>query len=523
MKELLKKNQSFILLTSIAIIFVSMTSMLIPVLLQFFAQNQAKYDGNLIFFIFIAMICSYLIQIVVMVYREHFSAKFNTENLSYLLYKMMKMPYDSYVNMQPTYLVGRIFSAVDAIYLFLLSSLSNLVNAVLMILLSLILIGIISYQTALILLLLIPLNVLGFRWINKRLSEKMSMMQQSSATAQKDLIATLSNSELIKSQANTQLLDSVILPKMKEMYQILANTNKFAQATGKVIDFANKSTQNIIYLSTGILVVQDEMPIYSLVMVSILVPMFFSHLHEISQINLDFSTLTASNRFIQENLFAEEDGVTQIKNIESIEFDFPKSKINEREISFNIKEQLYRGDRLYLEGESGAGKSTLLKMLLKFRYSEGIFINKHPISSISNDSLRSRIAYLSQDVSILSLSLEENITFGKKLTEIEKQLIKESEILKPIFRNKTWNTVLVENGANLSGGEKQRIAVARLLLTDFDCCILDEITSNIDESSSDEIFEILEKICEDKIMIFTSHNQKNERFSNKKLVLRRNE
>ncbi len=522
MKELLKRNRGFILLTSIAIMFVSLTSMLVPLLLQIFAQSGKEQNANLIFWVFVAMLCSYFVQIAVMMYRENFSAKFNTENLSHLLYKMMKMPYDSYVNLQPTYLAGRIFAAVDALYLFLLSGLSNLVNAVLMIILSLILIAMISYPMALILLLLVPLNVLGFRWINQRLSTKMSLMQQSFAAAQKDLMATLSNSELIKSQANTKLLDEAILPKMRRMYQTLARTNQFAQASSKTIDFANKLAQNIIYISGSMLVVQRELSIYSLVMMSILMPIFFSYLREISQVNLDFSTLSASNRFVKEELLSEEDGDVSIQNIDSIRLDNPKSKINDKEISFDIQTELNRGDRLYLSGASGAGKSTLLKMLLKFRRSEGIFVNKLPIASIANDSLRARIAYLSQDVSLLSLSLEENIAFGRKMTNEEKQVVEQSKILETVFRDKGWDTVLVENGANLSGGEKQRIAVARLLLMDFDICILDEVTSNIDEESSDAIFEILERICRDKIMIFTSHNPNNERFASKKIILRRN-
>lgn len=250
--------------------------------------------------------------------------------------------------------------------------------------------------------------------------------------------------------------------------------------------------------------------------------LFFSYLREISQVNLDFSTLSASNRFVKEELLSEEDGDVSIQNIDSIRLDNPKSKINDKEISFDIQTELNRGDRLYLSGASGAGKSTLLKMLLKFRRSEGIFVNKLPIASIANDSLRARIAYLSQDVSLLSLSLEENIAFGRKMTNEEKQVVEQSKILETVFRDKSWDTVLVENGANLSGGEKQRIAVARLLLMDFDICILDEVTSNIDEESSDAIFEILERICRDKIMIFTSHHPKNERFASKKIILRRN-
>ena len=75
---------------------------------------------------------------------------------------------------------------------------------------------------------------------------------------------------------------------------------------------------------------------------------------------------------------------------------------------------------------------------------------------MENSSLRNKIAYISQDPTILSTSLENNIGMGRKLTRDEKYLIETSGILSPIFKEKHWDSVLLENGANLSGGEKQK-------------------------------------------------------------------
>ncbi|MBV6552783.1 ATP-binding cassette domain-containing protein, partial [Acinetobacter soli] len=68
---------------------------------------------------------------------------------------------------------------------------------------------------------------------------------------------------------------------------------------------------------------------------------------------------------------------------------------------------------------------------------------------------------------------------GRKLTRDEKYLIETSGILSPILKEKHWDSVLLENGANLSGGEKQRIAVCRLVISDAELYILDESISNI--------------------------------------------
>ncbi len=110
---------------------------------------------------------------------------------------------------------------------------------------------------------------------------------------------------------------------------------------------------------------------------------------------------------------------------------------------------------------------------MKFRKSTGIRINEIKIDEICNSSLRNKITYISQTPTILSTSLENNIGMGHELSEEEKVFIEKSGILNSILKEKSWDSILYENGANLSGGEKQRIAICRVIITNADLYILD--------------------------------------------------
>ncbi|WP_313769706.1 ATP-binding cassette domain-containing protein [Enterococcus durans] len=174
---------------------------------------------------------------------------------------------------------------------------------------------------------------------------------------------------------------------------------------------------------------------------------------------------------------------------------------------------------VYIEGDSGSGKSSLLRLLLKFRKSTGIRINEIKIDEICNSSLRNKITYISQTPTILSTSLENNIGMGHELSEEEKVLIEKSGILNSILKEKSWDSILYENGANLSGGEKQRIAICRVIITNADLYILDESISNIDKESAIAIMEFLTENINDKIILFTTHDKYFKKYANKVITI----
>lgn len=156
---------------------------------------------------------------------------------------------------------------------------------------------------------------------------RMEKMQKDAASANKDLIVTLSNVDNIKSQANVSALEHLLKPKMIAMYDSLANNNKYAQVTSNAIVFINQLVQNMTYIWASILIVQNEFPVGNLIILSIVIPMYYSALSDLSKANVDYKSLTISNEFIKNNLdlLREENGEIKIQNINNIEFNLIKS------------------------------------------------------------------------------------------------------------------------------------------------------------------------------------------------------
>lgn len=198
---------------------------------------------------------------------------------------------------------------------------------------------------------------------------------------------------------------------------------------------------------------------------------------------------------------AERDGTKDIDHIREITLDIKRLCADGKYLAGNIKGKFEKGNIVWIQGESGSGKSTLVKLLLKFREIEGIYIDNTDISEITNRSLRAYVEYLSQNVPIIKGTLRENLFLNRKWDEETEEKYKSEPILKSILKTKTMDTLIEENGANLSGGEKKKIAIARVLYSNADVIILDEVTSNIDKDSAEEI---LSRIFEKRTRLFLS-------------------
>lgn len=157
-------------------------------------------------------------------------------------------------------------------------------------------------------------------------------------------------------------------------------------------------------------------------------------------------------------------------------------------------------------GSSGCGKSTLVKLILKFyEAQEGtIYLDGQDIRDIDTNYLRSKIGYVPQDIFLFSGSIADNISLHNpdaKLEEIMEAAKKAGadEFIQKL--PKRYETVLGEHGGGLSGGEKQRLALARALLGNPSFIILDEATSSLDTVSEMEIHKVIKQLKKDNIAV----------------------
>ena len=175
-------------------------------------------------------------------------------------------------------------------------------------------------------------------------------------------------------------------------------------------------------------------------------------------------------------------------------------------VSFTIPQ----GKKVALVGSSGSGKSTITKLLLKYYEPEEgeIDVGGVNLNEYSNDSVRRAISYVPQNIELFSKSIFDNIRVSRQDATLEevKEAAKKADAHEFIRKLPLqYYTYLEEAGNGLSGGEKQRIALARAFLKDSNLYILDESTSNLDFATENIIFDMIYNQLADRSMLIVAH------------------
>lgn len=176
----------------------------------------------------------------------------------------------------------------------------------------------------------------------------------------------------------------------------------------------------------------------------------------------------------------------------------------------NINLKIRKGERIALVGESGSGKTTIAKLLINFYQCEKgeLIINGYNIKDINIESLRDKIAYISQETFLFNGTIIENLSLGNPYLTYEEiiEACKKAQIHE--FINSLplrYNTLVEENGANFSGGQKQRLSIARAILRKPEILIMDEATSNLDSITERAIENTIHEFSKGMTTIIIAH------------------
>ena len=186
------------------------------------------------------------------------------------------------------------------------------------------------------------------------------------------------------------------------------------------------------------------------------------------------------------------------------------SYVPEKPLLQNININIKPGQRVAIVGPTGCGKTTVINLLMRFYdTTEGsIFISGHDIKQITRESLRNSFGMVLQDTWLFSGTIAENISYGKPdATEEEIMEAAKAAHAHSFIKRlpEGYNTVIGENGGNLSQGQKQLLTIARIMLTNPPMLILDEATSNIDIRTEVKIQRAFEKLMKGKTSFIIAH------------------
>lgn len=190
--------------------------------------------------------------------------------------------------------------------------------------------------------------------------------------------------------------------------------------------------------------------------------------------------------------------------IKNLSFQYEERMIID-DLSLSIK----KGEKIAFVGESGSGKSTLVKILLGLlKYNKGqVCLGDRELSTICLNDLYDKVSYISQDAPVFDGTIKENLVFEKNESEAQMLRVLSEVQLSDLVENlaEGLDTEIGEKGTCLSGGEKQRLALARLWFENSELVILDEATSAMDNLTEENVMKAVMRKLKGKTVIAIAH------------------
>ena len=383
------------------------------------------------------------------------------------------------------------------------------------------LLGVMFYQNwklALIAIIMIPLASFAAKNLGRRMGKITSEAQIEAGILTTHFIEIFKNHKIVKifqqeGRENNKLLKFInsVRDKSKKISFILIRATPIMETlTGIMIG-------SLIFVS-GKLILKGELDINNFFSFLAAMMLAYQPVRSLATLNMGLQQgLSAAKRVlpiidIKNQIIENKDGKKLEVTSGNIEFKNVSFKYNNGEESVlrSINLKIIGGKMNALVGHSGAGKSTILNLIPKFfNCSDGnILIDGQSIYDLSTFSLREKISMVAQDTTLFDDTIRNNIAYGKPEATDEEIFEAAKNSFASDFIEKLpqkYNTQIGEDGVRLSGGEKQRISIARAILKETPIILLDEATSSLDAETEDKIQKGLSYLTKNKTTLVIAH------------------
>ena len=375
-----------------------------------------------------------------------------------------------------------------------------------------------NWKLALISIIMIPLAGLSAKTLGKRVGKVTTQAQEKSGFLTTYLVELFKNHKLIKifqkenyenSRANLYL--EQLKDKNKKIQVVFVRMSPIMETlTGVMIA--------VLIFYSGKLMVQNELDINNFFSFLAAMMLAYQPVRSLSTLNMVLNQgLSAASRILP--IIDNENKINDVENAK--ELNLKEAKINFENIKFSydkeegkvldtISLEFTGGKMTSLVGHSGSGKSTILNLIPRFYDAESgdILIDNQSIYKTKIKSLRNNISLVSQETTLFDDTIKNNIKYAKEDASDE-EIIEAAKLSHcDEFINQLPNkyeTLIGENGVRLSGGEKQRISIARAMMKKSSIILLDEATSSLDSETESKIQDALAILTKNRTTIVIAH------------------
>ena len=375
-----------------------------------------------------------------------------------------------------------------------------------------------NWKLALISIIMIPLASITAKTLGKRISKVTTEAQQKSGFLTTYLVELFKNHKLIKIFQKENFEKNradKYLAQLKEKNQKIQTVYV---RMSPIMETLTGIMIAILIFYSGILISRGELDINNFFSFLAAMMLAYQPVRSLSTLNMVLNQgLSAASRIIpiidQKNMINNSSDAKDIK-IENSEIKFQDvnfSYESEGKQTLNLINLEFKGKKMTsLVGHSGSGKSTIMNLIPRFYdcKSGDITIDNQSIYKTTIKSLRREISMVSQETTLFDDTIKNNIKYAKE-DATEKEILNVSKLsFCDEFINKLpdkYETIIGENGVRLSGGEKQRLSIARAMLKKSSIILLDEATSSLDSETESKIQEALKVLTTNKTTIVIAH------------------
>ena len=376
-----------------------------------------------------------------------------------------------------------------------------------------------NWKLSLVAIIMIPLASIAAKSLGKRMGKVSTQAQERSGFLNKHLVEIFKNHKLIKifqkenfeSNRSDELISN-LANKVKKINTVYVRSTPIMETlTGIMIAF-------LIFYS-GKLIMSEELEINNFFSFLAAMMLAYQPVRSLATLNIGVQQgISAGKRIIPildiENEITNKEECDPIKlskgEIVFTNVNFSYLKDAEQKTLKSVNISIEGGKISAFVGHSGAGKSTLLNLIPRFYDPDNgeIKIDNQSIHNVKLKSLRENISIVSQDTTLFDDTVINNIKYAN-LDATDKEVFEAAELAYATeFISKLkdgYNTVIGENGVRLSGGEKQRLSIARAILKQTKIILLDEATSSLDAETESKIQKAINHLTKDKTSLIIAH------------------
>lgn len=421
--------------------------------------------------------------------------------------KIFNLPYAYYKNKTTGEIISRLNDLNNLRDLLSDIMLNAFVN-ILLIIISFIIMMIVNFKLSIIGIIIIIIYYLIVKLYRNFLNTKIRILQENKAIYNNELMEDI---EALESIRNLNIKE-IRLNNIYNSYKSKCDVDKQMNISLNRQQFLKNITYDlgtIIILTSGVLMVlTKKLEISDVIFIYMIISYFINLIKNVLdkdiEINYNLRNLEKINTMLSIDEIKDNSKLVKgniiIQNL--------KYKYSDRYILDNINLEIKEKSKIIIKGKSGCGKSTLIKIILKYfnDYNGNVFIGKNNYKEISENQINNSFTYIGQNEKIFAETFKNNIILNRNINNSDyENVIKICEL--DSIRKNNDDFLIEESGFNLSGGEKQRIILARALLKHSNYIIIDEALSEVDVEIEKKIIKNINEYFKDKTIIYVSHKE----------------